>query len=274
MQNKLELIKSDGTREVLDILSSFTIKNKDVDKKYILLTLNEVDQNGLIKILASEVVDDNKLVKIASNEDWMMVKNVMRAIISSSKGDFDYYNFGDDLSFTSDDDYARIIAIQDVAKQQLIKDFNEKKPAPVVKKEVAEEVVDPNAIIYPESNDTPDSASPIDEVIPGITELEKVEPEVKEAPLANEIIDNPTIQEPPVNVEQPIINEPVANDNVDSNNARDIMIDKIIQAVDEYIKSLNTNDNSKDIEINTLKANIATLETRLNKITEALKPQE
>lgn len=267
MQNKVELIKIDGTREVLDLLSSFTIKNKDIEKKYVLLTLNEVDQNGLIKILASEVVD-NKLVKIESNDDWMLVKNVMRAIISSSNGDFNYYNFGDDLSFNIENDYARVIAIQDVAKQQLIKDYAEKKPAPVEKKEEKEEVLDPNAIIYPENIEV-ETIDTTGEVIPGITELTSTEPEFKEAPLANEIISNPLEKEEVVNVENSNIIQPVIG-----NDAKNIMIDKIVKAVDEYISSLNIKDNDKDAEINALKTSIATMEAQLNKINQALKTQE
>ena len=72
MQEKLELSKSNGTKETLDVVSSFSVKDKDIEKKYILLTANEVDQNGLIKILAAEVVDD-KLVRIESDDDSLFV---------------------------------------------------------------------------------------------------------------------------------------------------------------------------------------------------------
>lgn len=278
MQEKLELSKSNGTTETLDIVSSFIIKSKDVEKKYILLTANEVDQNGLIKILASEVVDKT-LVKIESEEDWMNVKNAMRAIISSSNGDYTYCNFGSNLSYSSDIEYARVIAIQDVAKQQLITDFVEKRPNYTPEEQKEQEEVpqeDPNAIIYPEDNNEEVKEDVSDEVIPGISELTKEESEVQEnteeAPLASEII-NPLEEEPVVNVidsneEAPIVD----NSNNPSNSARDIMVNKIVMAVDEYIRAIK--EDETEMEINALKTSIASLSEEINKMNESLKTQE
>ena len=280
MQGKLELLKIDGSKESYDVLSSFVVKNKDSEKTYILITANEVDQNGLIKILASQVVD-NKLVKIESDDDWMTVKNVMRAIISSSKGDFTYCNLGDNLNYTADAEFARIIAIQDVAKQQLIKDFTEKKPK-IEETKVEEIVADPNAGIYPEqpvekTEELTDNGSA--EIIPGISELteEKVEPaKVEEpvsvpepAPLANEIINNPTDEEPVINVEFETVNEPPVPATVNVDEAKKIMVDKIVAAVDEYISKVYNKDNN--IEINALKTSITEMENKLSQINAALK---
>ena len=233
MQDKLELLKSDGNTDSLEVISSFIINSNGEDKKYMLTTLNEIDQNGLIKILASEVVD-NKLVKIETDDEWMLVKNAMRAIISSSPGDFTYYNFGTNLSFTSDIEYARVIAIQDVAKQQLIKDFIEKRPNPEEKEVVEEEVVDPNQIIYPEANN--DNIPTDDEIIPGIAEL------------SNDIVSEPVSDINPIDdsVELPKMND----------TSKDESINKILESINEYLL------NNKN-EIEELKNRITTLEEQI-----------
>ena len=251
VQEKLELSKSNGTTETLEIVSSFIIKSNDVEKKYMLLTANEVDQNGLIKILASEVVD-NKLVKIESEDDWMSVKNAMRAIISSSDGDYTYCNFGSNLSYSSDIEYARVIE----QKEQ---------------EEVPQE--DPNSIIYPTDSNESENTDASDEVIPGISELTQDEAQEsnEEAPLASEII-NPLEEEPVVNVidsnqEAPIVD----NSSNPSNNARDIMVNKIVMAVDEYIRAIK--EDETEMEINALKTSIASLSEEINKMNESLKTQ-
>ena len=274
MLEKVEIIKNDE-KTTVDLISEFEITENGQVNRYALLTANEIDQNGLIKILAAEV-SDNRLIKIESQDDWMLVKNVMRSIISSSNGDFTYYNFGEDLSFSCDDDFARVIAIQEVAKQQLIKDYQEKKPDPATEDANQEEEVDPNAIIYPEEEKSDENTTG-DEVIPGIAELTQMEvADEEEAPLANEIINNPMEEEAVVGVEEPKEEvKPVLNEEVSTNNnARDIMINRIIEAVDEYIKSVGVGSGNNDIEINALKTSVTAMEDQLKKMSEALKAQE
>ena len=127
MQEKIELIKSDGEKLTVDLISEFDCDVNGSPKRYVLLTANEIDQNGLVKILASNI-NGGKLVRIESDDEWAVVKNVMRSIISSSKGDFTYTNTSDSMSFDIEDNYARVIAVQDSAKQALINDYNENKP--------------------------------------------------------------------------------------------------------------------------------------------------
>ena len=83
MLEKLEITKENGEVLSVDIISAFKISNDNGWKIYCLTTANELDQNGLVKILASEVMGD-RLVKITDDKEWMNVKNVMRSIISSS----------------------------------------------------------------------------------------------------------------------------------------------------------------------------------------------
>ena len=160
------------------------------------------------------------MVRIQSDESWTAVKNVMRSIISSSKGDFTYTNTSDNMSYEVSEDYARIIAVQDVAKQALVKDYEANKPqveAPAPTQETKE---DPNAGIYPTQNvETPIGS----EVVPGIAEVsegssdvsipvleeaqndnddivgEKVEEEAKE--------EAQTVEETPVESETPAVEE-------------------------------------------------------------------
>ena len=126
MLEKLEITKENGEVLSVDIISAFKISNDNGWKIYCLTTANELDQNGLVKILASEVMGD-RLVKITDDKEWMNVKNVMRSIISSSPDSYSYVNIA--KSFNATVDFARVIAVQDSAKMQLINDYNQKHEA-------------------------------------------------------------------------------------------------------------------------------------------------
>lgn len=167
MLEKVEIIKNDEKTNV-DLISEFEITEGSNINRYALLTANEIDQNGLIKILATQI-SEGKMIRIQTEESWSAVKNVMRSIISGSKGDFKYTNTSDNMSYEVSEDYARIIAVQDVAKQALIKDYAENKPqVEVTKEESAMPAQDPNAGIYPtEAVQTPIGS----EVVPGIAEV-------------------------------------------------------------------------------------------------------
>ncbi|MBR1417269.1 MAG: hypothetical protein IJ572_05620 [Bacilli bacterium] len=201
MLEKVEIVNNGNTTTV-DLISEFEIKINDQIRRIVLLTANEIDQNGLIKILATEI-SDGKFVRISSDDDWTVVKNVMRSIISSSKGDFTYTNTSDSMHFEASDDYARVIAVQDSAKQALVKDYEDNKPE-VEKTEVStsEEVVDSNSAIYPtESESTPIGS----EVVPGISET----PVVSEASAVVEESTSPANEESSAKVE-PVQEEVVA----------------------------------------------------------------
>ena len=249
MQEKVEIVKADGTKASLDLISEFEINNGSL-KKYVLMTANELDQNGLIKILASQI-SDGKIIKIESDEDWTAVKNVMRSIISSSKGEFTYTNTSDNMSFSVPDDYARVIAVQEVAKQALVDDYEKNKPAVQVVQQEQADVADPKAGIYP----TEKVVAPIgSEVVPGIAEViaenateETAETlESPETPVTNEAAPEPT----------PTIEENTAPQ-VSNNAARDILISEITAAVDKYLES---------IDVKNIKDTIAKMQEELNSI--------
>ena len=249
MQEKVELLKNDGEIINVDLVSEFDCDVNGSKKRYILLTSNEIDQNGLIKIYASTIVD-SKLLRIEAEDEWTIVKNIMRSIISSSKGDFTYTNTSDNMSYEIDDNYARVIAVQDSAKQALIDDYNEKKPMNPEKERTREEnKVNPNAAIYPTESVTAPIGS---EVVPGIAEVPEEKEEVEETPVAPEI-------------SAPVQEAAVATPTIETNDsARDELINSIIAAVDKYINSKST------AESNEVHEKITKMQEELKRMTESL----
>lgn len=308
MLEKLEITKENGEVLSVDIISAFKISNDNGWKIYCLTTANELDQNGLVKILASEVMGD-RLVKITDDKEWMNVKNVMRSIISSSPDSYTYVNVAKNFNATVD--FARVIAVQDSAKMQLIDDYNAKKPveeehvapaAPVVDESVAPAIYpkeNPSVAIGSEIvpgisidnssvssvNDIPinnqgialnaaadspvvptsDVAAPTDDGVshqitdepafsfptPGDvvnTPVEDVEPVVTETPTT---VDVPTFLDagsahPVVEDPSPVVPEASADVNIDNDNAKQILVDKIMAAVNEYIASMSKSVDTKD----------------------------
>jgi uncharacterized protein YrzB (UPF0473 family) len=272
MMEKVELIKNDGSKLSLDLISIFNAQENN--KKYIILTANEIDQNGLIKVLVSEI-NDGQILKVTSDDDWTIVKNVMRAIISSSKGNYSYLSpNGSALSYVINDDFARIIAVQESAKEQLIKDYEAHKPAPEVeKKPEAPKPIDPNAAIYPQGIPN----QPVNnEITPGIAEVSPVSAPAVSATennnpvssVVNDIQNNPVIS----------ANEVVKQDNnvavTTANSAKEAMVNKIMAAVEEYIANTSATNNNAELEINTLKNNIQAMQEQLNAMANTINTQE
>lgn len=306
MLEKVGIFKSDGTKLSLDLISLFKINADNNEKEFALLTANEIDQNGLIKILASQIVD-GKVEKIQDDNDWILVKNVMRAIISSSQGEFTYVTPNTSLSFSASDDFSRVIAVQESAKTALINDYNEKRPP---KEEIKKEEVkvDPNAAIYP----TEEAANDGKEVTPGISE-EVEEPKLDEAspstpsvedvnPVLN--LDINTDEATFESAEQPVENTPTEsevtqpveetpnsdiadlnqimnpaptieeNTSSNTNDAREELIKDITKAVDKYLSSTQSNTNNNQTDVSSLKETIAKMEEQLKTMSEVLNTQE
>ena len=182
MLEKLEITKENGEVLSVDIISAFKISNDNCWKIYCLTTANELDQNGLVKILASEVMGD-RLVKITDDKEWMNVKNVMRSIISSSPDSYTYVNVAKNFNATVD--FARVIAVQDSAKMQLIDDYNAKKPVEEEHVAPAAPVVDESVApaIYPKENPSVAIGS---EIVPGISIDNSSVSSVNDIPINNQ----------------------------------------------------------------------------------------
>lgn len=334
MLEKLEITKENGEVLSVDIISAFKISNDNGWKIYCLTTANELDQNGLVKILASEVMGD-RLVKITDDKEWMNVKNVMRSIISSSPDSYTYVNVAKHFNATVD--FARVIAVQDSAKMQLINDYNAKKPveeehvapaAPVVDESVAPAIYpkeNPSVAIGSEIvpgisidnssvssvNDipinnqgialnaaadspvvpTPDVAAPTDESAshqindepafsfptPGdvVNNLaDDVEPVVTETPTTVDVptFEDASVVQPAVEAPSPVVPEASADVNIDNDNAKQVLVDKIMAAVNEYIasmpKSVDTKD--KDEKIASLEQELTEKNKKLDEILSLL----
>ncbi|MDD4027658.1 MAG: DUF1292 domain-containing protein [Bacilli bacterium] len=85
-KKKLIVIDENGAEKEAEILSTFKIKESGID--YILYTLNEIDENNMIKIYASRLIDNGEsysFANIDSDEEWASVKQVMKQIANSGK---------------------------------------------------------------------------------------------------------------------------------------------------------------------------------------------
>ena len=75
-----------GNEKEAEILSAFTVKK--YNKNYILYTLNEVDENEMVKIYASELIEKDNMYSlgaIESDEEWAAVKEVMKEVANSEE---------------------------------------------------------------------------------------------------------------------------------------------------------------------------------------------
>lgn len=313
MLEKLEITKENGEVLSVDIISAFKISNDNGWKIYCLTTANELDQNGLVKILASEVIGD-RLVKITDDKEWMNVKNVMRSIISSSPDSYTYVNVAKNFNATVD--FARVIAVQDSAKMQLIDDYNAKKPVEEEHVAPAAPVVDESVApaIYPKENPSVAIGS---EIVPGISIDNSSVSSVNDIPINNQgialnaaadspvvptsdvaaptddgvshqitdepafsfstTVDVPTFLDasgahPAVDDPSPVVPEVSADVNIDNDNAKQILVDKIMAAVNEYIasmpKSVDTKD--KDEKIASLEQELTEKNKKLDEILSLL----
>lgn len=86
--NKRTMVVLDesGNEKEAEVLSAFSVKK--YNKNYILYTLNEVDENEMIKIYASELIEKDNMYSlgaIESDEEWAAVKEVMKEVAKSEE---------------------------------------------------------------------------------------------------------------------------------------------------------------------------------------------
>ena len=88
MDKLFYIIDESGMRVDATILSKFQLSN---DNKYIVYTLNEVNEEGMIKIYVSGLVDDNgsySYKEITTDEEWNNIKGVLKALAKSEEEPF------------------------------------------------------------------------------------------------------------------------------------------------------------------------------------------
>lgn len=162
MIEKIEILKDNNDKLIVDAISAFSIEFNNVGHNFCIATNNELDQNGLVKLLVSEIADSG-LIKISDEGLWGEVKNVMRAIISGSTYNYTYIKMPKSIKATND--FSRVIAVQEAAKTQLISDYVAKKPVDNIVAPVSDSLID-NPAIYPTASE---NASIGEEVTPGIS---------------------------------------------------------------------------------------------------------
>lgn len=85
-ESKIFVINEQGKKLEADILLHYVDKNNN--KEYVLYTYHELDEQEMETLHASVLVKEDgkyKLEKI-TDEEWLMVKEVMREIIRNEEG--------------------------------------------------------------------------------------------------------------------------------------------------------------------------------------------
>ena len=80
------VLDESGNEKEAEVLSAFSVKK--YNKNYILYTLNEVDENEMIKIYASELIEKDNMYSLGaidSDEEWAAVKEVMKEVAKSEE---------------------------------------------------------------------------------------------------------------------------------------------------------------------------------------------
>ena len=89
MGNKLiYIINEEGIREEARILSKFKLSN---DNEYIVYTLNEVNEEGMIKIYTTGIVKENgsySYKEITTEEEWNNIKAILKTLAKSADEPF------------------------------------------------------------------------------------------------------------------------------------------------------------------------------------------
>ncbi len=85
-QETIRVTKDDGSIVDADVLLYFTLKESGKD--YVIYTLNEKDDKGLITVYTSLVVEDSDgyhLEKVENDDEWAKIKDVMRTVIKENR---------------------------------------------------------------------------------------------------------------------------------------------------------------------------------------------
>lgn len=84
MGNNIELKKMNGEIVKAELISYFELVS--TGKKYVFYTLNEIVDNGLVKMYVSEVSDGtNALTGQMSDEEWTSLKSIMKSMLTGNE---------------------------------------------------------------------------------------------------------------------------------------------------------------------------------------------
>ena len=101
-ENKTKIIVLDetGNEKEAEILSAFSIKK--YNKNYILYTLNEVDENDMIKIYASELIEKDNMYSLGVIESDEICQNEIIPVILSDNNNMELKTLFNDIQQTFD----------------------------------------------------------------------------------------------------------------------------------------------------------------------------
>lgn len=84
MGTSIELRKSNGEIVKAELISYFELLN--VQKKYVFYTLNEMVENGLIKMYVSEIADNGGMLSQGMTDDeWTTLKSIMKSMLTGNE---------------------------------------------------------------------------------------------------------------------------------------------------------------------------------------------
>lgn len=88
---KLKYTDIDGTEKEADVVLCFEAgTDKNNLKKYVIYTFNETDEKGMMILYTSILKEENdkyNLESISNNDEWNMVKNIMKQVVVEWKED-------------------------------------------------------------------------------------------------------------------------------------------------------------------------------------------
>lgn len=210
MLDKLIILKETGEEINVELVSVFLIP--DIKKQFAITTTNEIDPNGLVKLHVSEI-KNNKLYKVENDDDWAVIKTVMRSIISSSAGNYQYLSALSKVESVTD--YTRGIAVQIVAKEQLANDYKKNKPTDMAIKPTADN-----------------------------------KPEVEKAGPPAHVMTETTIEAPQGNVVAPgIVETPPVNNTFEEVKVPEAPTDLIIEPSSPAVEALTNSEEIKPAEV-------------------------
>ena len=86
-KNYITFISEDGTEQEAEVVMCF--EAGEPAKKYIIYTFNEKDKNNMVVIYSAILIETEngyKTENIVDDNEWSMVKEVMRHVVVNSKG--------------------------------------------------------------------------------------------------------------------------------------------------------------------------------------------
>lgn len=84
MKMNIEFKKANGEIFTAELVSYFELVN--TGKRYVFYTLNEVVENGLVKMYVSEVSSDgSSLAQQMNDEDWANLKSIMKSMLKGNQ---------------------------------------------------------------------------------------------------------------------------------------------------------------------------------------------